>query len=318
VGRSRGEEIRTLIHQIRELTDRPFAVNIFIPEEPVVETEKITQMDDQLRSYREELNFKEVPFKFSKYYLEEQMEVLLDENVPVVSYTFGALPVKWVEKLKQNGTIVSGTATNVREAIQLEKDGVDYIVGQGSEAGGHRGTFMGTFEHSTIGTMALIPQMLNHVNVPVVAAGGIMDGRGIVASMMLGASGVQMGTAFLTCKESGAHDLHKKAVLNSTEEQSVLTRMFSGKPARGIDNRFKREMENFVDGVPPYPIQDSMTKNLRDAASKQNNIDFMALWAGQGTRLSRSLTALQLIEKLISEAEKTINDFTVQQSPKRQ
>jgi nitronate monooxygenase len=140
VGRSRGEEIRTLIHQIRELTDRPFAVNIFIPEEPVVETEKITQMDDQLRSYREELNFKEVPFKFSKYYLEEQMEVLLDENVPVVSYTFGALPVKWVEKLKQNGTIVSGTATNVREAIQLEKDGVDYIVGQGSEAGGHRGT----------------------------------------------------------------------------------------------------------------------------------------------------------------------------------
>src|SRR5204862_411408 len=149
-----------------------------------------------------------------------QLEVVLAEKVPVFSFSFGVLPDKWLRELKVSGIKVMGTATTVREALALEQAGVDAVVGQGSEAGGHRGTFQAPVERSLIGTLALIPQIVDRVKLPVIAAGGIMDGRGVVASLVLGAVGAQLGTAFLTTPESGAHPAYKEALLKSTEEDS--------------------------------------------------------------------------------------------------
>jgi nitronate monooxygenase len=311
IGRSSGEVIRSVIKQIRELTDQPFAINLFIPEKSVGGFEKVDEINKVMDLYRKELGINPASFTPPTHILEEQLQVLIEEKVPVVSFTFGYLETKWIDFLKQNGTIVCGTATNVREAVFLEQCGVDFIVGQGSEAGGHRGTFVGEFNDSMIGTMALIPQIINAVNIPVVAAGGIMDGRGVVAAFALGASGVQMGTAFLTCEESGAPGAHKEAILHSTEEQSMITTTFSGKPARGINNFFKKEMEQVVEMIPGYPIQDVLTKDIRDAAAQQNKPEFMSLWAGQATRLSRSLTAKELLGRVVIEAEKTLEQLKI-------
>jgi nitronate monooxygenase len=307
VGRSNGHVIRSVIKQIRELTDKPFAINLFIPEKKIEGMDKVDGINEAMDMYREELGIKRGTFKAPSHNINEQLEVILEEKVPVVSFTFGSLEVEWIKKLKENGSIVCGTATNVREAIVLEQSGVDFIVGQGSEAGGHRGTFIGEFNTSLIGTMALIPQIVNAVKIPVVAAGGIMDGRGIVAAFALGASGVQMGTAFLTCVESAAPSIHKEAIQESTEEQSMITTTFSGKPARGIHNRFKQEMEQLLPGIPGYPLQDILTKDIRDAAAQQRNRDLMSLWAGQGTRLSRSLRAGELLNEVVKEAEQTLS-----------
>lgn len=307
VGRTDGKGVREAIHKIRELTDQPFCVNFFIPEKTMDGLERVSEVNAVLDSYRKELNISSRPFNPPTYNMEEQLEVILQEKVPVVSFTFGYLEPKWVEILKKNGTAVYGTATNVREAVYLEESGVDFIVAQGSEAGGHRGTFLGEFNDSLIGTMALVPQIVTAVKIPVIAAGGMMDGRGIAAAFALGASGVQMGTAFLTCKESAAHFMHKEAILNSTEEQSCLTSTFSGKPARGLRNRFKTEMESYLEVIPGYPIQETLVRDIRDAAAKQNNPDFMVLWAGQASPLSTCLTVRELMDKLVSETEGVVD-----------
>ncbi|WP_047155350.1 NAD(P)H-dependent flavin oxidoreductase [Aneurinibacillus tyrosinisolvens] len=307
VGRTNGEGVREVIQKIRRLTDQPFCVNFFIPEKRMDGLEHVNDVNSVMEYYRKELNICSKPFMPPNYNIEEQINVILQEKVSVASFTFGCLEPYWIEILKKNGTTVYGTATNVREAVYLEESGVDFIVAQGSEAGGHRGTFLGEFNDSLIGSMALIPQIVTAVNIPVIAAGGIMDGRGIAAAFALGALGVQMGTAFLTCIESAAHLKHKELILNSTDELSCLTRTFSGKPARGIRNRFKTEMESHINLIPGYPIQETLTRDIREAAAEQNNTDFMLLWAGQASTLSRSLTVKELIDRLVVETEDVVN-----------
>jgi nitronate monooxygenase len=156
-----------------------------------------------------------------------------------------------------------GTATTVREGLRLEADGVDMVVTQGSEAGAHRGTFLGDFADAMIGTMALVPQLADALSVPVVASGGIMDGRGLAAALILGAEAVQMGTAFLVCEESGAHPKYKRAVLGSAEDSTSVTRAFSGRPARGVKNRFLIEVSEHEEELPPFPVQNALTKDVR-------------------------------------------------------
>src|SRR5699024_7018828 len=174
-----------------------------------------------------------------------------------------------IQQLKKEHIVLIGTATTVEEAIANEKSGMDLVVVQGSEAGGHRGTFLGTFEDAMIGTMSLVPQVVDRVNIPVIAAGGIMDGRGVLAALVLGAEAVQMGTAFVTSTESGAHTYHKGAILNSTEDLPVITSVFSGKPARGIRNEFMKELTTYEKKLPKYPIQNSLTQGIRHEAAKQ-------------------------------------------------
>lgn len=235
--------------------------------------------------------------------LQEQLAVAQQEQVNIISFTFGSPAPAVIQQLKQNGALVIGTATNVREAIQLQEYGYDAVVAQGSEAGGHRGTFLGSFESSLIGTMALVPQIVDHVDIPVIAAGGIMDGRGLAAALMLGACGVQMGTAFLTCPEAGSHAKHKEAILQSTEEDTVITKVFSGRYARGIRNRFVKEMEGHRVELPDYPIQQSLTQPLRKKAAELGRPELMSLWCGQGARLSQIKPAAELVQQIVQQAQ---------------
>ena len=197
----------------------------------------------------------------------EQIKVVMEEKVPFCSFTFGIPSKEVIVELKQHNIILIGTATTVEEAVEIEKNGMDIVVVQGSEAGGHRGNFINGFQESLIGLMSLIPQVVDNVSIPVIAAGGIMDGRGLMASLCLGAKGVQMGTAFLTCIESGAHKVHKEAILNAKEDQIVLTRAFSGKWARGIKNKFILEMQKHESSIPDFPVQNSLTQSIRKASA---------------------------------------------------
>jgi len=190
----------------------------------------------------------------------------------------------------------------------LAQDGADAVIAQGSEAGGHRGTFLSDVgsgadvEYGMVGTMALVPQIADAINLPVIASGGIMDGRGIAAALTLGASAVQMGTAFLTCDESGASKAYRDAIFKAKENQTRLTRAFSGRPARGIMNRFMTEIgKESPSPILPFPLQNALTRPLRTAAAKQDRAEFLSLWAGQGLRMARSQSAAHLMQKLVAE-----------------
>ncbi|MGE6752800.1 NAD(P)H-dependent flavin oxidoreductase [Rossellomorea sp. NPDC071047] len=301
------DDMKPAIKEIKGQTDQPFGVNLFIPETPIVNDEQITNAERLLEPYKKELHLTDNgSFSDLQSDFENQLEVIFNEKIPVCSFTFGAPSKELVKELKKEGTIVIGTATTVEEAVINEERGVDIVVSQGSEAGGHRGTFLGSFEHSMIGTFSLVPQVVDAVCIPVIAAGGIMDGRGVVAALALGARGVQMGTAFLTCKESGAGAFHKRAVLESSETHTVITAAFSGKPARGIENRFTREMQEFESLLPPYPIQNALTKKMRKEAGKQGVPQFMSLWSGQSPRLSRDISTKDLLVSIVTEVDDSI------------
>lgn len=184
---------------------------------------------------------------------------------------------------------------------------MDIIVAQGSEAGGHRGSFLNhSDEEPMIGTMSLVPQVVDNVSIPVVAAGGIMDGRGLLASMMLGAQGVQMGTAFLISDESAASDLLKNAILGSRETDTVVTKVFSGKFARGIHNEFIHEMNQYDGEIPDYPIQNQLTNSIRKAAAQNGSRELTHMWSGQSPRLAERMHASMVMDKVISQVEKKL------------
>lgn len=304
------EEIRSAIKKIKQQTQAPFSVNLFLHEVPDP-SKDVERVQFELNKIRDRIG---VPIPSIKNmntpdYFEEHLTVLLEERVPIISTTFSILPEIQMQQVKSAGIKVMTTVTTVEEAIQAERSGSDVIVAQGSEAGGHRGTF-DISNHpfgENIGTMALIPQIVDLVQIPVVAAGGIMDGRGLVAALALGAQGVQMGTRFLTSFESGAHPVYKNALLESTEESTVITKAFSGRPARGIKNEFINQFES-IDVEPlPYPIQNALTKDIRNTSSRLNNPEYMSLWAGQGTRmLTADKSAGEIINQIVLEACKII------------
>jgi len=239
---------------------------------------------------------------------DQQFAAALESGASVFSFTFGELPASAIEGSKARNMFLIGTATTVEEALALEKSGVDAIVAQGSEAGGHRGTYRGDFASGMVGGISLVPQIVDAVRIPVIASGGIMDGRGIVAALALGASAVQMGTAFLTCDEAGIPDAYKEAILAAHEDQTRMTRAFSGRPARGIVNRFMTEIEFKADddAILPFPLQNSLTRPLRTEASKQGRAEFLSLWSGQGVRLARRQSASEFVARLAQEIDATI------------
>lgn len=197
------EAIRAAIKKIRELTTKPFNVNLFIPEPHHASEQQIAAMHDKLAEVASIFikQYRPITSPYAQFF-DEQMAVLIEEKIPIFSFTFGMLADNWIEKLKKINILLIGTATTLTEAQLLADKEIDVIVAQGSEAGGHRGTFIGKADDALIGNFALIPQITDKINKPIVAAGGIMDGRGIVAAQVLGASGVQMGTAFLSCPEA--------------------------------------------------------------------------------------------------------------------
>lgn len=293
---------------VRTKTTRPFGINLFAPL-PAPEAPQDAEVAlKRLAPYFTELGLPSpaLPAKSSETF-SEQLEAALQAGASVFSFTFGVLPVEAIAAIKRKEMLLFGTATTVDEAIALEEAGVDGVVAQGSEAGGHRGTFRGDFRSGMIGTMALVPQIVDAVRVPVIASGGIMDGRGIAAAMALGASAVQLGTAFLTCEEAGISEAYKKAILAAHEDQTRVTRAFSGRPARGVVNRFLAEVESDApSAILPFPLQNSVTRPLRSAAAKQGRAEFLSLWAGQGVRMARRQKAGELVARLVRETEETI------------
>lgn len=293
--------IREAIREIRKLTDKPFAVNLFASQSTDNNT-RIGEAGQELNRIRDELGIPHVVADHvtTPDLFEKQFAVLLEEKVPVISTAFGILPEPFMRQAKWAKLLVVTMVTTVNEALLAERAGCDAIVAQGSEAGGHRGTFDIT-DHpmgANIGTFALVPQIVDCVKIPVIAAGGIMDGRGLVAALVLGAQGVQMGTRFLTAIESGAHEAYKQALLESTEESTVITKVFSGRPARGIRNSFMKKWDASGIEPLPFPTQNTATRDIRNAANRLSNPDYMSLWAGQGTRL---LTSGQSVEDIVAE-----------------
>ena len=297
--------IRSQVAAIRAATDRPFAVNLFVlpPADP--KPSEIAFANALLAKYRLELGMETnaaPPAKWSEDF-EAQFETVLDLAPPVFSSTFGAIGTRKTAALKARGVFVIGTATNVAEAKMLKSQGVDAILAQGAEAGGHRGTFIGSIEDSLIGTMVLVPQIVDAVDLPVIAAGGIMDGRGLAGALALGASAVAMGTAFLAAPEAGTHPLHKAALGKTDDTGTSLTRAVTGRHARGLRNRYFTEMAPHADEMPAYPISNALTMPMRNAAAAKGNADLMVMWAGQGARMASERPAAQIVTDTVAEAE---------------
>jgi nitronate monooxygenase len=238
------QTIRDQVNEIRRTTNRPFNLNFFAHPAPEINTQLAARVRERLAGYYEEFGLGSVPAPSDPFprFDEERIRLLLELRPRVVSFHFGLPAPDLLERVKQSGAIVLSSATTVAEARTLESAGVDVIIGQGFEAGGHRGTFTRGDGAGLIGTMALVPQVVDAVRVPVIAAGGIADGRGIAAAFALGASGVQIGTAFLGCPEAVIPAIHREALHRATDEDTRLTRVFTGRPARALHNRLIDEM----------------------------------------------------------------------------
>jgi len=307
---SNPEQIEQDIAKLRALTKRPFAVNLFSPAAQLPLNSGVSSVVDFLRPYHERLGLKapELPQKPIENF-NEQLDAVCKAAPPIVSFTFGLLPTEAIQRLKAQSTYLIGTATTVEEAVQVEKAGVDAVVAQGSEAGAHRGTFAVPAEEALVGTVALVPQVVDAVRIPVLASGGIMDGRGLVAALALGASAVQMGTAFLACKEAGTSAAYRNALATAREDQTTLTRAFSGRMARGLRNEFIERWNASALTHLPYPWQNALTQPMRRAASAAKQPELLSLWAGQGVRLMRELSAEQLMSKLKDEIKQAWADL---------
>ena len=300
------EELREIIRAIKRKTNRPFVINLYLDRTVPYAANAANEaaMKRALGPVHRELHAGDVPDPVDSFgQFDEQIAVVIEERVPVVSSHFGAPAPATMRALKRAGVRVIATATTIDEARALEGSGVDAVIAQGAEAGGHRGTFAAPADEANIGTMALVPQIADAVSVPVIAAGGIMDGRGIAAAMMLGASGVQMGTAFVACPETAVNPAYVERLLAAQPGDAVLTDAVSGRPMRLLRNRLVELLERHRVQRLAFPEQLSMTRNLRKAAAAAGDAEFMSMWAGQGVTLARPIPAAQLVGLLVAEAQ---------------
>ena len=296
------EAIRSQVKAVRARTSRPYAINLFAPRASVPPADP-TAVLALLERFHAELGLPEPQVAEAPLPdFMQQVEAVLEAAPTVFSFTFGIPPAAVLKEVRARGIFIIGTATNVREALALEAAGVDAIVAQGSEAGGHRGSFGGAFEAGMVGTLALVPQVVDAVRLPVIASGGIMDGRGIAAARVLGAAGVQLGTAFLRCQECGTVPAHRELLREARDESPRITRALTGRPARAIPNALTTAVEE-AGAYLPYPQLHGATRALKVAASQRGDTRYMALWAGQGVGLSRDGSAADLVRTLVAETE---------------
>jgi nitronate monooxygenase len=293
------EEILEADRRVRQLTARPFNVNLFAGGYDANARGDPEPMLDLLAEIHERLGLPPpalpalLPDPFPV-----QLEAVLEARPPVFSFTFGIPDRNSIQRVAQRGIRILGTATTVEEALLLEEAGVHGIVAQGAEAGGHRGTFAGPFETAMVPTLDLVRGITSAASLPVIASGGLMDRDDIAAAMALGSSAVQLGTAFLACPESGTSEAYKRAILEAGKDTTVVTRAFSGRPARGLANAFTAMLEDKPDIILPYPLQNALTRAMRTAAARRGDAEFLSLWAGTGVAQARALPAADLVRHL--------------------
>jgi nitronate monooxygenase len=298
----RPEEILQSIRRTQALTSRPFAVNLFAGGYAADANADPAPMVELLSDIHQALGLPPPvipvlppdPFR-------EQFQAVLEARPAVFSFTFGIPGRDVFSLLRARGIATLGTATTAGEARLLVEAGVDAVVAQGAEAGAHRGTFAVPFEAAMVPTLHLVREIAAFA--PVIASGGIMDGRDLAAMLAHGAIAAQLGTAFLTCPESGASPAYKRALLRAASDATVITRAFSGRPARGLANSFTGLLAGKENAILPYPLQNALTRPMRAAAAAQGNAEFLSLWAGQGVARSRAMPAGELAAKLLEERE---------------
>jgi nitronate monooxygenase len=303
------DQTRTELMKIRATTTKPINVNFFCHTPPAYDEARERAWRERLRPFYLELGVDlEGPIPASnRAPFDDAFCRLIEEMRPeIVSFHFGLPVPALLGRVKATGAKVISSATTVREAIWLEERGCDAIIAQGFEAGGHRGIFLTDHADQQVGTMALVPQMVDAVKVPVIAAGGIADARGIVAALALGASAVQIGTAYLFCPEAKIAAPHRKALHEAWDDDTALTRVFTGRPARGIVNRVMRELGPMSEIPPAFPLAGGALTPLRAKSEPAGSGDFMSLWSGQAMRLGRDMPAGELTRKLADEAQAVV------------
>lgn len=299
--------IREAIRTIRAGTDRPFNINLFTPTVWNAEPSRMAIYREALAAAHADLGIAppDLPNRYEESF-DEQFAAILEEAPPVFSFTFGMPSPEQVAALRQRGILTVGTATTVAEAKALEALGVDAIIAQGAEAGGHRGSFLAPVEQSLIGTMALVPQIVSAVKLPVIAAGGIGDGRGVAAALCLGAQAVALGSAFLLADETALNPAWRAALQSDAVHDTALTRAFSGRHARGIRNHFLDRFAEADDAIPDYPVANAMSRSMRAAAAKAGRTEYLSLWAGQAASLARPGPAAAILRRIVAETREAL------------
>jgi nitronate monooxygenase len=308
-------DIEAEIGRFRAATGAPFGVNLFVLEPANPSQEVVDAAIERLRPWYERLGLEPPapPNDFAPDFA-AQFAALLRAAPPVASFTFERIRAEQVQALHAAGTYVVGTATTVAEARAWVELGADAISAQGAEAGGHRGSFLKSADESLIGTFALVGGIRQAVDLPVIAAGGIMDGRGVAAALALGAVAAQMGTAFLLADQSSASATWRTALEAADDDPTRLTRALTGRYARGVENRFMSQMRPIEAEVPAYPVQNRLTQPLRAAGAKAGDPDVLSLWAGQGVKQAETGDAGDLVKRWWAEAQAVAQDLAARTS----
>src|SRR5207302_7218733 len=298
------DAMRSELAAITSQTARPYNVNFFCHAPPTPSAQREAAWRSTLAPYYEELGLdvSAIPEGGGRApFSAEAADVLAEFRPPVVSFHFGLPSAELLARVRSWGAKVLSSATTVEEARWLEAHGVDAIIAQGVEAGGHRGMFLSDDLSAQVGTFALVPQIVQAVRVPVIAAGGISDAKGVAAAMALGAAGVEMGTAFLLCREATTSAVHRAALKGETARQTALTNLFTGRPARGIVNRLMKELGPISAAAPAFPLAAAALAPLRAEAERRGSGDFSPLWSGQNPSGCRQIPAAQLTRELAGE-----------------
>ncbi len=299
------EQVRTELGIIRQRTNKPINVNFFCHTPPLPNADREAAWKRRLATYYVEFGLDPaapIPFANRAPFNEELCGLVEEFRPEVVSFHFGLPPRPLFERVRATGAKIVSSATSVEEARWLEGEGCDAIIAQGYEAGGHQGLFLKRDIIGQVGTMALVPQIVDAVDVPVIAAGGIADARGIVAALALGAAAVQIGTAYLLCPEAKTSALHRTALKTAPDGRTALTNVFTGRPARGIVNRILAEVGPLAEDAPEFPLAAGALAPLRAKAEAASSGDFSPLWSGQAGPLAREIPAGELTRTLAAEA----------------
>lgn len=307
------ERIREVAADLRSRTDRPFVLNLWLPldghEQDIPTPEQFAAYLRPLMRYFDELGLPTptVPARFLPTF-DEQLDAVIEARPAAVSFVFGVPAEAVLQRCRQAGIVTIGTATTPDEARLLAAAGVDAIIATGMEAAGHRVSFLRAPEESLIGTMALVPRVVDAVDVPVIAAGGIGDGRGVAAALTLGADAALLGTAFLACDESAASTAHRVRLWGEEAETTVVTRAFSGRAARGIPNRMSRELGPSGEGLAPFPVQGWLAGRIKAEAVRREDPELMSLWAGQGAPLIRHHRAADVVAAIEHDVDRLLGE----------